>query len=220
MVRDDHSPHAGMTTHWEYWGQHGYRDRARRLLDNPKSSNAAWYFSAGMLVLILVNTVLLCLETQPANVDGWMIEADLVFNAIFTLELFARCAVGESARAVAGDVYIWFDTISVLPAWIVIVSGSDHSAMRIMRAMRTLRLLKLSRQYDGSIVIYRALRLSLAALGVPFYFLAVAVIVFASFLYYLELEGDEESQFDSIPHAIWCVASCVLLLYAISPCSL
>ena len=55
--------------------------------------------------------------------------------------------------------------------------------------------------------------MSLAALGVPFYFLAVAVVVFASFLFYLEQQGARMNgdcqagncgaAFHSIPHAIW-----------------
>ena len=97
--------------------------------------------------------------------------------------------------------------------------------VQMLKALRMLRLLKLSRQYDGSIVIYHALKVgcqnewdhttrtmihacvhhpipsigdsvcafsfcvptlyhqvSLSALGVPFFFLMVAVIVFASFM--------------------------------------
>ena len=54
--------------------------------------------------------------------------------------------------------------------------------------------------------------MSLAALGVPFFFLMVAVIVFASFVFYLEDEAgapaddaddDGHAAFHSIPHAIW-----------------
>ena len=71
---------------------------------------------------------------------------------------------------------------------------------------------QITRQYDGSIVIMRALRVSALALGVPFFFLSVAVIIFASFLYYLEYEaagcGEDHihgchAAFHSIPHAMW-----------------
>ena len=114
--------------------------------------------------------------------------------------------------------------LAVVPFWIERVisissgngvhgGGGGSGMVTVMKALRMLRLLKLSRQYDGSIVIYRALRVSLAALGVPFYFLAVAVVVFASFLFYLEQQGARMNgdcqagncgaAFHSIPHAIW-----------------
>ena len=72
----------------------------------------------------------------------------------------------------------------------------------MMKAFRMFRLLKLTRQYGGSIVIARVLRVSLVALCVPAFFLGVAVVVFASFLYYSEKVGGHET-YSSIPDAIW-----------------
>jgi hypothetical protein len=71
-----------------------------------------------------------------------------------------------------------------------------------------LRLLKLSRQYEGSIILFQAIERSKAALGVPFFFLGVAVIIFAAFVYYLEKANstlEAGPAFTSIPHAIWFV---------------
>ena len=92
-----------------------------------------------------------------------------------------------------------------------VVVGRGRSAEA--RALSISLSLRARARYDGSIVIYRALRVSLAALGVPFYFLAVAVVVFASFLFYLEQQGARMNgdcqagncgaAFHSIPHAIW-----------------
>ena len=97
-----------------------------------------------------------------------------------------------------------------MPFWVELsfASPSSNSSTSgpgsLLKALRMFRLLKLSRQYDGSIVIYKALKLSLAALGVPFFFLTVAVIVFSSIIYYLEaLFHVGPPTFRSIPHAIW-----------------
>ena len=128
--------------------------------------------------------------------------------------------VVESYAHAIKDVYLYFDVAAVAPFWIVLIAGSgtdsdSNSAITLLKALRMLRLLKLSRQYDGSLVIYRALKISLSALGVPFYFLAVAVTLFATLLYYLEETaasmsgacGEQNPNFEpafrSIPHAIW-----------------
>ena len=54
---------------------------------------------------------------------------------------------------------------------IIIGGGSDQGAGRsgliqLMKALRMLRLLKLARQYDGSVVIIRSLKVSMNALKV------------------------------------------------------
>ena len=178
----------------------------RQFLDTPDSGPWARLFAFVMLVLILLNSVLLCLSTLPKNHGGWMDETEVVFNIIFTIELLVRLVPLEKVWEC--DTYLAFDVLAIVPGWLIILSkeeGAGVGVVRVMKALRMLRLLKLARQYDGSIVIYRALRVSISALCVPFFFLAVAVIVFSSFLYYLELEaaGREHSAFESIPQAIW-----------------
>ena len=95
----------------------------------------------------------------------------------------------------------------MLPFWIQIIYSVMHAeanrnVISMMKAFRMFRLLKLTRQYGGSIVIARVLRVSLVALCVPAFFLGVAVVVFASFLYYSEKVGGHET-YSSIPDAIW-----------------
>ena len=192
-----------------------WRRSLHSLLDDPKSSNSAYVFSKTMLVLICANIVILVLSTVPENHNGWMGEADIIFTVFFTLELFVRLLPVKHISYLCFDPLFWCDVFAILPSYAVMFGdGSLHVSMRLMRALRTLRLLKLSRSYDGSIVVYRTLRLSIMALGVPAYFLAVAVVVFASVIYYLELDENVDvvgigsgrpAKFDSIPDAIWFV---------------
>ena len=60
----------------------------------------------------------------------------------------------------------------MLPFWIQIIYSVMHAeanrnVISMMKAFRMFRLLKLTRQYGGSIVIARVLRVSLVALCVP-----------------------------------------------------
>ena len=86
----------------------------------------------------------------------------------------------------------------------------NNSFLNIMKAMKMVRLFKLARQYAGAIVIMHALKESINALLVPFFFLMCIVIGCASFAYYVELqasgglkEDGGNAAFESIPHAIW-----------------
>ena len=166
-----------------------------------------------MLVLICTSIFLLVLSTVPENQNGWMEDAEVFFTYFFTFELFVRLLPVKNLSYLLTDPYLWCDVLAVLPSYVVMFGdgSSLHVSMRLMRALRTLRLLKMSRSYDGSIVVYRTLRLSISALGVPAYFLAVAVVVFASVIYYLELENPDTAglayptKFESIPAAIWFV---------------
>ena len=100
--------------------------------------------------------------------------------------------VAETCRSLTNDVFVWFDTLAILPFWLELVlshiwpEASGNHLLKLMKALRMLRLLKIARSYDGSIVIVQALKRSGAALGVPFFFLAVGVIVTATFVFYLE----------------------------------
>eukprot|EP00854_Cymbomonas_tetramitiformis_P022514 gene22514-27170_t len=118
---------------------------------------------------------------------------DLIFNSIFTFELFFRvtCVIEFKDTVWATfsnlDVFFWIDVLSVVPFWLVQVGQSGF--INVLRAFSMMRMLKLLRK----------------ALAVPFFFLFVLVLIFSSFIYYLELEGEHEggiNNFASIPHAI------------------
>ena len=190
-----------------------FRKQVLRLLDEPDSSLAAYVFKYAMLFTIITAVTLMLLNTLPRYGEGRDYHEDyndafvaweLVFNIIFLVEFIVRVAVGEN---LATDVFLYFDFIAVLPFMLEKVGYKNSPP--VLKAVRVVRLLKIARQYDASIIIVRTIKVSLAALLVPFFFLMVAVIVFASFLFYLELKAGESEDggghaaFQSIPHAIW-----------------
>ena len=182
----------------------GWKEELGRLLDEPNSSKRAKAFAVTMGGLVVLSVLLLVIQTMPRYRDTFICEPaiEFVFNSIFSLELIARL-VASGGRV---DVFTTFDVLAIAPFWVEHLLRSANASVNIFKSLRMLRLLKLSRSYGGSIVIYRALRLSIAALGVPAFFLAVAVIVFSAFLYYLELTmatDDKPAAYDSIPDAIW-----------------
>ena len=153
-------------------------------------------------------------RTRGPALPHWHTPTHTGFNIVFTIELVTRLAISTSMADLLSNVYLYFDFFAVVPFWIelfpVVAKGGGDS-LNIMKALRILRLLKLARQFQGSVILAKAIQLSLQALMVPLFFLLLACLLFASFIYYLELEaveGDDgslmrEPAFNSIPHALY-----------------
>ncbi|KAK7235260.1 voltage-gated potassium channel [Aureococcus anophagefferens] len=127
---------------------------------------------------------------------------------VFTAEIVARFAITNSARTLIRDPYMWFDILAVLPCWLIptasLIPGGTAlcGGLSHLKSLRMFRLLKLARKYEGSIVIVRAMKLSLPALTVAIFFLMISVTVFATFLFFTE-SLNREGAYRSIPHAMW-----------------
>lgn len=204
---------AAITTHRE--DDKTIRGRIRILFENPYSSTPAFILSYILTTSIMFSVFVLCMSTvedEYYTISGvsWS-KLDLVFNSLFTFELFFRvtCVI-EFKHTVWGtisslDAFFWIDVLSVVPFWLVQVGKSG--LINLLRAFSMMRMLKLLRQYNHlSVPLAHAVVASRKALAVPFFFLFVLVLIFGSFIYYLELEGENEggvNSFESIPHAIW-----------------
>ncbi|KAH8050236.1 voltage-gated potassium channel [Aureococcus anophagefferens] len=187
-----------------------YRRAVHQFLDDPSSSQAAAICTFVMVSLIVLSVIVLILkETPPYNrnrpLNKAMNQMEVVFNIIFTTEIMLRLSIAETIWQ-AADLYIVFDILSVMPYWVglcfkykLVVNkrglrfdrGSGNTKMvkkvkEMFKALRMLRLLKLTRRYDGSIVIVHALRDSSSALAAPFFFLFVAVVMCGTFLFVIE----------------------------------
>ena len=211
-----------------------YRRAVHQFLDDPSSSQAAAICTFVMVSLIVLSVIVLILkETPPYNrnrpLNKAMNQMEVVFNIIFTTEIMLRLSIAETIWQ-AADLYIVFDILSVMPYWVglcfkykLVINkrgmrfdrGSGNTKMvkkvkEMFKALRMLRLLKLTRRYDGSIVIVHALRDSSSALAAPFFFLFVAVVMCGTFLFVIEdgkpTQNDAENKsqhFSSVVHTIW-----------------
>jgi voltage-gated potassium channel Kch len=74
----------------------------------------------------------------------------------------------------------------------------------MLGGLKMMRLVKLMRKFEGSIILVESIKESAAALFVPFFFLIVMVMLFASTIFFVEdFIKPQKAQFESIPHAIW-----------------
>jgi voltage-gated sodium channel len=108
------------------------RALARHITDHPLVNRI-------IIALIVINAVILGLETYPAimaSVGPWLVLADHVILAIFVAEL--------ALRLVAHGTAFWRDPWNVFDAFIVGISlVPTNEAYSVLRALRVLRVLRL-----------------------------------------------------------------------------
>ena len=173
-------------------------------LDDPNSTNAAMGFAVAMVILILVSAFILVFhesDCKGAIFGHWLGYFEVIACVIFSLEIVARFAVSQNVCKAIQDPYLIFDILAVLPCWLMPLRSCGQF-LKMLKTLRMFRLLKLARRYEGSVVIVRAMKLSLPALTVAIFFLMISVTVFATFLYFTE-SLNREGAYRSIPHAMW-----------------
>eukprot|EP01059_Diplonema_ambulator_P020875 TRINITY_DN3481_c0_g1_i1.p1 TRINITY_DN3481_c0_g1~~TRINITY_DN3481_c0_g1_i1.p1 ORF type:complete len:1080 (+),score=284.58 TRINITY_DN3481_c0_g1_i1:26-3265(+) len=195
------------------------------------------------MVLIILSTLAFLLETvpqlssdpdygNPATECPWFV-LETVFITFFTLEYVVRWATDNYPLSFPFELFNIVDLISILPYYLEILISRDinpcisktHDSVvdlrfiRVIRLARVFRVLKLSRQMSATTVLIHTFANSKDALMVPFFFLLLGMVVFASLMYLVE-QGtynpedqlyyitDSEGHrvvtfFVSIPDALW-----------------
>ncbi|KAF7731801.1 hypothetical protein EC973_008316 [Apophysomyces ossiformis] len=202
------------------------------LLEEPSSSNAAFWINVIVSVLIVLSAVMTTIETIPAfrskesNRVWFNLESTMV--ALFTFEYLLRVFAHSDSlrmlrRFILSPLSI-IDFISIVPFYIELLAKRDTTyefRFTILRLFRLLRLFK-TYKYSNAIimtieVMVVALRRSSDALSALFFFLVTCVVLFSTLLYFAERGVWDEtletfvnpdgnpSSFDSIPAAFWFV---------------
>ncbi len=83
---------------------------------------------------------------------------------------------------------------------------NDNEALDLLSTIRIMRLFKLFNHHPGLKVIITSMTHSSSVLWLLIFFVLIAVIVFASLIYYAErmtTRHPDENMFGSIPDALW-----------------
>ncbi|KAI7901239.1 uncharacterized protein BX663DRAFT_457420 [Cokeromyces recurvatus] len=202
------------------------------LLEEPASSQSAFWTNVIVSFLIVFSAVTTTIETIPSfrsaksNRVWFQLESAMV--ALFTLEYLLRMfAHSDSFRMLkkffTSPLSI-IDFISIIPFYIEVIAKRDTTyefRFTILRLFRLLRLFK-SYKYSNAVVMtievmMMAFRRSGDALSALFFFTVTCVVLFSTLLYFAERGIWDEtlqtfvasdgtpSAFDSIPAAFWFV---------------
>lgn len=196
------------------------KSRIYDILERPETGLGAKIFSWVSMSLILLSVGTFIAETLPAYKEDlkkhWKATQTGIFFfsfetaciTFFTLELIGRFATCPNKTAFIKNKLNIIDLISIMPFYLetIIPKNMDSIGslviLRVLRLFRVLRIFKLSRHSRNMIAFGIALKASLAELLSLGLFLLIDVVVFASALYYAEMDV-EKTSFDSIPASCW-----------------
>jgi voltage-gated potassium channel len=178
-------------------------------------TEAERWIRGGLTVLIIVNVLMVVLETVPSLFTRYrrvFYVGEVISVAIFTVEYVARLwAVVEDpryARPVLGRLrymvsfFALVDLIAILPFYVPHVMQLDLRFIRGLRLIRLMRVFKLGR-YSASLAMYsRILKEKSHELLWSMGLLMLLLLLASSAMYFLEHEAQPQ-QFSSIPAAMW-----------------
>ncbi|KOC68214.1 Potassium voltage-gated channel protein Shal [Habropoda laboriosa] len=195
------------------------RQKMWRAFQNPHISTAAlvFYYVTGFFIAVsvLANVV----ETVPCGIrpgragtlscgERYKIvffcldtACVMIFTAEYLLRLFAAPSRCKFARSVMSII----DVVAILPYYIGlgITDNDDVSgAFVTLRVFRVFRIFKFSRHSQGLRILGYTLKSCASELGFLVFSLAMAIIIFATVMFYAEKNVDG-TNFTSIPAAFW-----------------
>lgn len=187
------------------------------LFEKPNSSKGARVLAVFSIGIILLSITVFCMETIPnmnpelpegAHMKYTWYMLNIVCSVWFTLELIFRFVASPNKIAFVKSALNLIDFVSILPFYISEVVGhtSDHSlaVLRVIRVIRVIRIFKLTRHSRGLHILANTIRASFQELIMLVLFLAIAIILFASAVFFAESSDHKpDNKFISIPHSFW-----------------
>ena len=162
-------------------------------------------FDAGLLVAILLNTLLVILETiQPikAAYGGVLYAIEWGFTIIFTAEYFLRLYLAREPLRYGKSFFGIVDLLAILPTYIELLVPGPHylAIIRALRLLRLFRIFKLTRYIRAATNITRALKASGAKITVFLGTITVVVMLIGSIMYLVE---GPDNGFHNIPVSMY-----------------
>lgn len=196
------------------------RERMWRAFENPHTSTSAlvFYYVTGFFIAISVmanvadtvpcgedprtkvnlscgeqyNVIFFCTDTACV----------IIFTAEYMMRLFAapdRCKFVRSVMSI-------IDVVAILPYYIGLGMTDDNDdlsgAFVTLRVFRVFRIFKFSRHSQGLRILGYTLKSCASELGFLLFSLTMAIIIFATVMYYAE-KNVIDTTFTSIPAAFW-----------------
>ncbi|KAL3852001.1 hypothetical protein ACJMK2_015690 [Sinanodonta woodiana] len=195
------------------------RERMWRAFENPHIGTTALVFYYVTGFFIAVSVMANVIETIPCgNIPGtyksWSCgdrykipffcldtACVMIFTAEYSLRLYAAPDRWKFMRSVMSVI----DVVAILPYYIglVVTDNDDVSgAFVTLRVFRVFRIFKFSRHSQGLRILGYTLKSCASELGFLLFSLTMAIIIFATVMYYAEKNVDR-TRFTSIPAAFW-----------------
>jgi len=195
------------------------RERMWRAFENPHTSTPALVFYYVTGFFIAVSVMANVFETVPCGEipgrnevlacgDKYKISffcLDTACVMIFTVEYFLRLYAAPDRWKFMRSVMSVIDFVAIMPYYIGLTMNDDNEvsgAFVTLRVFRVFRIFKFSRHSQGLRILGYTLQSCASELGFLVFSLAMAIIIFATIMFYCE-KNVEDSTFYSIPAAFW-----------------
>lgn len=188
--------------------------RAYDILEGTSGDKAARWFQMFIVSLIVINVLLVILETEESVLDkyGYFFTPFEVFSIIvFTIEYAGRIVVCKLNPKYANTKYailrfiispiMLIDLAAILPFFLPFVVA-DLRVIRIIRLLRIFRLFKLARYSESMHTFGAVFKAKAGDLSVAFFILFIVLVLASSMMYYAERDAQPDT-FSSIPASMW-----------------
>lgn len=185
------------------------------VIEEDRDHRASRRFNIAMSALIIVNVLVVILETVSSIHTQYLIEFRIIDDfsiIVFTIEYILRIwtctfhkkyqnpVTGRLRYAISPLAIV--DLLAFLPFYLPVFIPVDLRMLRELRLLRLIRVLKLGR-YSESIKLFEEVLVRkkediIVALGI----LLMVLVIVSSCMYYAEHEA-QPVKFASIPHAMW-----------------
>ncbi|CAK0874955.1 unnamed protein product, partial [Prorocentrum cordatum] len=177
------------------------------LLDDPSSSSAAWWTAACLQALVLcsvLGTLLQAVEDPPLR--GWSgAVVETAFDVVFLTEVCVRWCCAPDRVNFLFIVQSWIDIVAASAFAVRAAVGfvlperqDDPTSILLLCFVPIVRLLKIVRHFETFNVLIRAVQITMEALPMLLYAVALITMTFAALIYVVEPE-----LFESPFRAVW-----------------
>ncbi|CAL8253144.1 unnamed protein product [Arctogadus glacialis] len=195
------------------------RERLWRAFENPHTSTMALVFYYVTGFFIAVSVIANVVETVPCRpLKGTVKDLpcgekfslaffcmDTACVLIFTFEYLMRLFAAPCRCKFARSVMSVIDVVAIMPYYIGLVMPENEDvsgAFVTLRVFRVFRIFKFSRHSQGLRILGYTLKSCASELGFLLFSLTMAIIIFATVMFYAE-KGTKGSSFTSIPASFW-----------------
>uniref|UniRef100_A0A4W5RMX3 Potassium voltage-gated channel, Shal-related subfamily, member 1 n=1 Tax=Hucho hucho TaxID=62062 RepID=A0A4W5RMX3_9TELE len=211
------------------------RDKLWRAFENPHTSTMALVFYYVTGFFIAVSVIANVVETVPCRPLKGSIKdlpcgekfsvafscLDTACVLIFSCEYLMRLYAAPSRCDFARSVMSVIDVVAILPFYIGLVMPENEEvsgAFVTLRVFRVFRIFKFSRHSQGLRILGCTLQACASELGFLLFSLTMAVIIFATVMFYAE-KGTKGTTFSSIPASFWYTIRQSLVVTSVLRCS-
>ena len=177
------------------------------ILENPKTSYAAWIFGMFSLSMIWLSIVTAFLETtRQYRHDKSFPIMELVLNIWFLIELILRFLFSRSKFEFVRGTMNWVDVFAVVPYFLVVILQLQENGLlgvfRTLKFIRVIRLFRLSKLSRRLKIVGIILKSCLDTFKLLIICIIMMIFIGGSCIYLVE-SSINHIGFTSIPQGLW-----------------